>query len=77
MKIRDVTHDINGTLFDIPLDCLACELLRLREIKLKTATPYDYDIFIGAWGVFSHHDQLPLNIAKHIYVYFVLEMHLN
>ena len=34
---------------------------------IEAATPYVYDKFIGAWGMFSHHDQVPLYFTKHIY----------
>ena len=38
---------------------------------------YVYDKFIGAWGMFPHHDQVPLYFLKHIYAEFVLDMYLD
>ena len=49
--------------------------LRLKEFKLEVAAPYVYDRFIRAWGMFPHHEQVPLYFEKHIYAYFVLDMH--
>ena len=68
-------HDVKGTLFDIPPDRGAGQPLRLKEFKLEAAAPYVYDRFIGAWGMFPHHHQVPLYFAKHIYAEFVLHMH--
>ena len=75
--VRDATrgHDVKGTLFDIPPDRAAGQPLRLREFKLEAAAPFVYDRFIGAWGMFPHHHQVPLYFAKHIYAEFVLDMH--
>ena len=77
--MRDATasHDVKGALFDIPPDYASGQPLRLKEFKLEAAVPYVYDRFIGAWGMFPHHDQVPLYFAKHIYVEFVLDMHLD
>ena len=65
------------TLFDIPPDCVVFQPLRLKEFKLEVVMPYVYDRFIGAWGMFPDHDQLPLYFAKHIYAEFVMGMHPN
>ena len=75
--VRDaiVGHDVKGALFDIPPDCASGKPLRLKEFKLEAITPYVYDRFIGAWGMFPHDDQVPLYFAKHIYAEFVLDMH--
>ena len=75
--VRDATtaHDVKGALFDIPLDCGSSQPLRLKEFKLEDAAPYVYERFIGAWGMFPHHDQVPLYFIKHIYAEFVLDMH--
>ena len=75
--VRDATtgHDVKGTLFDIRLDRAAGQPLRLKEFKLEVATPYVYDRFIGAWGMFPHHEQVPLYFEKHIYEDFFLDMH--
>ena len=77
--VRDVTtgHDVKGELFDIPHDRTSGQPLRLKEFKLEATTPYVHDKFIGAWGMFPHHDQGPLYFAKHIYVELVLDMHPN
>ena len=75
--VRDATagHDVKGALFDIPPDRGSGQPLRLKEFKIEVATPYVYDRFIGAWGMFPHHDQVPLYFEKHIYAEFVLDMH--
>ena len=75
--VRDAVagHDVKGALFDIPPDRASGQLLRLKEFKLEATSPYVYDRFIGAWGMFPYHDQVPLYFAKHIYAYFFLEMH--
>lgn len=44
---------------------------------MEAAAPYVYDRFVGVWGMFLHHDQVPLYFAKHIYAEFVLDMHLD
>ena len=66
--VRDATvsHDVKGALFDIPLNRGLGQPLRLKEFKLEVVAPYVYDMFIGAWGMFPHHDQVPLYFAKHI-----------
>ena len=68
-------HDVKGALFDISPDRATGQPLRLKESKLEVAAPYVYDMFIGAWGMFPHHDQVQLYFAKHIYAEFVLDMH--
>ena len=75
--VRDETvgHDVKGTLFDIPLDRSTGQPLRLKEFKLEATMPYVYDRLIRAWGMFPHHDQVPLYFAKHTYAQFVLDMH--
>jgi len=75
--VRDATKDcdVKGTLFDIPPDRAAGQPLRLKEFKLEAAAPYIYDRFIGAWGVFPHHHQVPVYFARHLYAEFVLGMH--
>ena len=77
--VRDATrgHDVKGTLFDIPPDRAAGQPLRLREFKLEAAAPFGYDRFIGVWGMFPHHHQVPLYFSKHIYANFFLEMHMD
>ena len=67
MKHATVGHDLKGTLFDIPPDCDVGQPLRLNEFKLEATTPYVYNRFIGVWGIFPHHDQVPLYFTKHIY----------
>ena len=68
-SLRDAIdgHDVRGTLFDIPPDHPAGQLLRIKEFKLEVAVPYVYDRFIEAWGLFSDHDHVPLYFEKHIY----------
>ena len=63
---RDETKDIDlkGAMFDIPPDCTHGQPLRLKEFKLEVAAPHVYDRFIGAWGMFPHHDQVPLYFAR-------------
>ena len=70
--VRDETagHDVKGALLNIPPDHAPGQPLRLKEFKLEAAAPYVYDKFIGAWGMFPHHDQVPLYFAKHIYAEF-------
>ena len=75
MKHATVCHDVKGKLFHIPPDCTTSQPLRLKEFKLEAAAPFVYDRFIGAWGMFPHHHQVPLYFAKHIYAEFVLDMH--
>ena len=77
MRDAIVGHDVKGALFDIPHDCASGQPLRLKEFKLEAVAPYVYDMFIGAWGMFPHHDQVPLYFSKHIYAEFVLYMHPN
>lgn len=77
VKVATRGHAVKGTVFDIPLDRPADQPLRLKKFKREAATPYVYDRFIGAWGMFPHHDQVPLYFEKHIYVDFVLDMHPN
>ena len=52
--VRDATvgHDVKETLFYIPLNRSTGQPLKLKE----AATPYVYDRFIGAWGMFPHHE---------------------
>ena len=68
-SLRDTIdgHDVRGTLFDIPPNCHAGQLLRLKEFKLEVAMPYVYNRFIESWGMFSDHDHVPLYFEKHIY----------
>ena len=56
--VRDATtgHDVKGALFDISPDCAPSQPLRIQEFKIEGTSPYVYDRFIGAWGMFSHHD---------------------
>ena len=75
MKHAIAGHDVKGTLFDVPPDRAAGQPLRIREFKLEAAAPFVYDRFIGVWGMFPHHHQVPLYFAKHIYADFVLDMH--
>ena len=77
--MRDATigHDVKGILFDIPPDYASGQSFRLKEFKVEAAMPYVYDRFIGARGMFPHHDQVPLYFAKHIYVEFVLGKYPN
>ena len=60
--VRDAPagHDVKGALFYIPPDRAPGQPLRLKEFKLEATTPYVYDRFIRAWGIFPHHDQVPL-----------------
>ena len=55
--VRDtiVGHDVKGALLDISYDHAPSQPLRLQEFKLEATSPYVYDKFIGAWGMFSHH----------------------
>ena len=75
--VRDETtgHDVKGTLFDIPPNHATGQPLWLKEFKLEATSPYVYNRFIEAWGMFPHHDQVPLYFEKHIYAEFVLDMH--
>ena len=77
--VRDATtiHDVKGTLFYIPLDPSIGQPLRIKEFKLEVATIYVYDMFIGAWGMFPHHDHVPIYFSKLIYAYFFFDMHLD
>ena len=68
MRDATVGHDVKGTLFDIPPDCAAGQLLRLKQFKLEATAPYVDDMFIGVWVMFPHHDQVPLYFEKHIYM---------
>ena len=77
MRYETTDHDVKGALFDITPNRATSQPLRLKEFKLEAAVPYVYDRFIGAWGMFPHHDHVPLYFAKHIYVDFVLDMHLD
>ena len=56
--VRDRTagHDVKGALFDISPDRAPSQPLRLQEFKLEATSPYVYDRFVGAWGMFPHHD---------------------
>ena len=74
--VRDATKgvDVKGTLFDIPPGRAGGQPLRLKEFKLEAAAPFVYDRFIGAWGVFPHHHQVPVYFARHLYAEFVLGM---
>ena len=74
VKVAIKGHDVKGILFDIPPDHPSGQPLRLREFRLEAAAPYVYDRFIGAWGMFPHHDQVPLYFAKHLYAEFFLGM---
>ena len=65
MRDAIVGHDVKGTLFDIPLDRTASKPLRLKKFKVEAVVPYVYDKFTGAWGMFPHHDQVPLYFVKH------------
>ena len=67
--VKDATKDIDvkGALFDIPPNLPRGQPLRIKEFKLEVAAPHLYDRFIGAWGMFPHHEQVPLYFTKHIY----------
>ena len=67
MKHATASHNVKGTLFDIPPDRAAGQPLRLKEFKLEDAVPYVDNRFIGVWGMFPHHDQVSLYFRKHIY----------
>ena len=75
MRDAIAIHDVKGALFDIPPDHDFGQSLRIKEFKLEVVAPYVYDMFIGVWGMFPHHFEVPLYFAKHIYVDFVLDMH--
>ena len=49
-------HDVKGALFHISPDRTPSQPLRLQEFKLEATSPYVYDRFVGAWGMFPHHD---------------------
>lgn len=68
---------MRGTLFDILLDHASGKPLRLIYFNIEDAMNYIYDKFIGSWGMFPHHDQVPLYFMKKIYAKFVLGMHLS
>lgn len=36
--------------------------------------PHVYNQFIGDWGLFPHHDQVPIYFPRQLYVEFVLDM---
>ena len=42
---------------------------------MEAAAPYVYDRFIGVWGMFPHHEHVPMYFEKHIYAHFFLGMH--
>jgi len=79
--VKDATKNIDvcGDLFEIPLDYRARHAgsIPLKYFKNIDATPFVYGRFIGAWGQFTHYDQVPIYFAKHIYVEFVLHMRQN
>lgn len=77
VKVAIKGHDVKGFLYDIPPDRPSGQPLRLREFRLEAAAPYVYYRFIRAWGMFPHHDQVPLYFAKHLYAEFVLGMRLD
>ena len=56
--VRDATKyiDVKGAMFDTLPDHACGQPLRLKEFKLEVAVPHVYDRFIGAWGMFPHHD---------------------
>ena len=56
--VRDATvgHDVKETLFYIPPNRTPGQPLRLKDFKLEVVVPYVYDMFIGTWGMFPHHD---------------------
>lgn len=56
MKHAIASHDVKGTLFDIPPDRSTGQPLRFKEFKLEDVAPYVYDRFIGVWGMFPRHD---------------------
>lgn len=79
VKYATKNIDVRGELFDIPLNYPTRNvgLIPLKYFKNVDATTFVYDLYIGVWGQFSHHDQVPIYFAKHIYVEFVLHMRLD
>jgi len=75
VKAATDDRDVRNTLFDIPPNRGRRQPLRLKEFKLAEAAAAVYDRFIGAWGMFPHHDQVPLYFARQLYAEFILGMH--
>ena len=53
------------------------DMLRLRGFRHVDSVPHVYDRFIGAWGMFPHHDKVPVYFVKQLYYDYVLNMHLD
>ena len=64
VKVATNDKDVRNTLFDIPPNRGRRQPLRLKEFKLAEAAATVYDRFIGAWGMFPHHDQVPFYFTK-------------
>jgi hypothetical protein len=47
------------------------------EFKLEFVVPHMYGIFIDAWDMFSHYDEVPLYFMKNLCDYFVLHINPN
>ena len=69
--------DVRIALFEIPANRVRPGPLRFKEFRNDDIAPHLYNMFIGSWGMFPHHDQVPLYFSKQIYVEFVLHMRLD
>ena len=68
---------MHRSLYDILADHVILGPLRLKEFRNEDTTPHIYEWFIISWGMFPHHDQVPIYFSKQIYVEFVLDMRLD
>ena len=69
--------DAYDAVFKILVDHAGGGMLRLRGFRYVDSVPHVYDRFIGAWGMFPHHDKVPLYFVKQLYYDYVLNMHLD
>lgn len=69
--------DVFVSLFDIPVGHTRGGPLNLRDFMHVDTALHVYNIFFRAWGMFPHHDQVPLYFVKKLYCDFEFHMHLD
>ena len=58
--------DFKTILFGIPPRRTPRKPPSLRQFRIEVATSHIYDMFIGSYGHFPHHDHVSLYFSKHI-----------
>jgi hypothetical protein len=62
--------DVHATLFNNPANHARGRPFRLKYFRHVCAAPLVYNRFILVWGMFPHHDQVPLYFSRQLYYKF-------